>query len=96
MMGVPGPKLMEEERDTQDFTAVSTPTFVTQDTKANAHLQQWSVKNAQIFHFLNLTRLARRCRSVQPPRSTMPSSFAILIDLPQHSSPAPAIRGKPG
>jgi hypothetical protein len=56
LMGVPGPTLMEEERHTQDFTAVSTPTFVTQDTKANAHLQEWSVKNAQIFHFLNLTR----------------------------------------
>ena len=56
LLGVPGPKLMEEERHTQDFTSVSTPTFVTQDTKANAHLQKWSVKNAQIFHFLNLTR----------------------------------------
>ena len=56
LMGVPGPKLMEEERHTQDFTGVSTPTFVTPDTKANAHLQKWSVKNAQIFHFLNLTR----------------------------------------
>ena len=58
LMGVPGPKLMEEERHTQDFTCVSTPTFVTQDTKANAHLQKWSVKNAQIFHFLNLTQPA--------------------------------------
>jgi hypothetical protein len=56
LMGVPGPKLMEEERHTQDFTCVSTPTFVTQDTRANAHLQQWSVKNAQIFHFLNFAR----------------------------------------
>jgi hypothetical protein len=56
LMGVPGRKLMDEEQHTQDFTAVSTPTFVTQDTKANAHLQNWSVKNAQIFHFLNLTR----------------------------------------
>src|SRR5215471_7377349 len=36
------------------MTAVSTPTFVTPDTKANAHLQQWSYKNAQLFHFLNL------------------------------------------
>jgi hypothetical protein len=47
---------MEEEKHTQDFTCVSTPTFVTQDTKANAHLQKWSVTNAQIFHFLNVTR----------------------------------------
>jgi hypothetical protein len=56
LLGVPGPKLMDEERYTQDFTCVSTPTFVTQDTRANAHLQQWSVKNAQIFHFVNVTR----------------------------------------
>jgi hypothetical protein len=53
LMGVPGPKLMEEERFTQDFFGVSTPTFVTPNTRENAHLQKWSVKNAQIFHFLN-------------------------------------------
>ena len=45
---------MDEEQHTQDFIGVSTPTFVTQDTKANAHLQKWSIKNAQIFHFVNL------------------------------------------
>jgi hypothetical protein len=53
LMGVPGPKLMEEERFTQDFFGVSTPTFVTSNTRENAHLQKWSLKNAQIFHFLN-------------------------------------------
>jgi hypothetical protein len=56
LMGVPGPKLMDEEKHTLDMFGVSTPTFVTPDTKANAHLQQWSVKNAQIFHFLNFRR----------------------------------------
>jgi hypothetical protein len=54
LMGVPGPKLMDEERFTQDMFGVSTPTFVTPDTRANAHLQKWSLKNAAIFHFLNL------------------------------------------
>jgi hypothetical protein len=39
---------------TLDMFGVSTPTFVTPDVKANAHLQLWSLKNAQIFHFLNL------------------------------------------
>jgi hypothetical protein len=53
LMGVPGPKLMEEERFTQDFFGVSTPTFVTPNTRENAHLQRWSLKNAAIFHFLN-------------------------------------------
>lgn len=53
LMGVPGEKLMEEEKHTVDLTAVCTPTFVTPDTRANAHLQRWSLKNAAIFHFLN-------------------------------------------
>ena len=56
LMGVPGPKLMEEEKSTLDMYGVSTPTFVTPDTVANAQLQIESLKNAQIFHFLNLRR----------------------------------------
>jgi hypothetical protein len=56
LMGVPGPKLMEEERHTIDMFGVSTPTFVTPDTKANAQLQIESLKNAQMFYFLNFRR----------------------------------------
>src|SRR6476660_9729765 len=56
LMGVPGEKLMEEEKFTVDMFGVSTPTFVTPDTKANAQLQKESVKNAQIFYFLNFHR----------------------------------------
>jgi len=56
LMDVPGPKLMEEEKFTQDMFGVSTATFVTPDTRANAHLQAWSVKNASIFHFVNFKR----------------------------------------
>jgi len=54
VMRVAGPKLMEEEKFTQDMFAVSTPTFVTPDVRANAQLQIESLKNAQIFYFLNL------------------------------------------
>lgn len=54
LMGVPGPKLAEDEKFTQDMFGVSTPTFVTPDTKANAQLQIESVKNSQIYYFLNL------------------------------------------
>ena len=54
LMRVAGPKLMEEEKLTQDMFAVSTPTFVTPDVRANAQLQIESLKNAQIFYFLNL------------------------------------------
>ncbi len=56
LMGVTGPKLMDDEKFTQDMFGVSTPTFVTPDTKANAQLQIESVKNAQIFYFLNFRR----------------------------------------
>jgi hypothetical protein len=56
LMGVPGPKLMEDEKFTQDMFGVSTPTFVTPDTNANAQLQIESLKNTQIFYFLNLHR----------------------------------------
>jgi hypothetical protein len=56
LMGVPGPKLMDEEHFTQDMFGVSTPTFVTPDTKANAQLQIQSYTNAQIFYFVNLHR----------------------------------------
>jgi hypothetical protein len=53
LMGVPGPKLLDEEKNTQDMLGVSTPTFVTPDTRANAKLQHWSYKNAQVFYFVN-------------------------------------------
>ncbi len=53
LMGVPGPKLMDEEKFTLDMFGVSTPTFVTPDTKANAQLQIESVKNASILHILD-------------------------------------------
>jgi hypothetical protein len=56
LMGVPGPKLMEEEKFTQDMFGVSTPTFVTPDVDANAQLQIESLKNAPILYFLNLHR----------------------------------------
>src|SRR5688572_16727137 len=56
LMGVPGVKLMDEEKFKLDMFGVSTPTFVTPDTKANAHLQLASLKNAQIYHFLNFHR----------------------------------------
>ena len=56
LMGVPGPKLMDEEKFTLDMFGVSTPTFVTPDTKANAQLQIESLKNAQMFYFLNFQR----------------------------------------
>src|SRR6201987_1884134 len=54
LMGVPGPKLMEEEKFTPDFFGVSPPTFVTPDVRANAQLQRISLQNAPTFYFINL------------------------------------------
>jgi len=56
VMGVPGPKLLDDEQGTQDMLCVSTPTFVTPDTRANVQLQHWSYRNAAIFYFYNLRR----------------------------------------
>jgi hypothetical protein len=53
LMGVPGPKLLDDEQHTQDLLGVSTPTFVTPDTRANARLQYWSLRNASVFYFLD-------------------------------------------
>ena len=56
LMGVPGPKLLDDEKYTMDMTGVSTPTFVTPNTEANAQLQEQSLKNAQVLYFINLHR----------------------------------------
>jgi len=53
LLGVSGPKLLDDEQFTQDLLGISTPTFVTPDTRANAQLQRWSYQNAQVFYFLN-------------------------------------------
>ena len=54
LMGVAGSKLMDDEKFTQDMTAVCTPTFVTGDVFSNADLQRKSKKNAALLHFINL------------------------------------------
>ncbi len=42
VMNVPGPKLLDDERGTQDFTAISAPTFTTPDIRENLKLQ-WRI-----------------------------------------------------
>lgn len=53
LMDVPGDKLMEEEKHTQDMPTVCTPTFVTPDTRANARLQYWSLIDMPIYYFID-------------------------------------------
>ena len=53
LMGVPGPKLFDDEKLTQDFLMISTPTFTTPDTRANAKLQAWVLKDTPFFYFVD-------------------------------------------
>ncbi|MGL4541690.1 MAG: hypothetical protein ACRCUI_04175, partial [Polymorphobacter sp.] len=49
-MAVPGAKLMDDEKFTQDFTAVVTPTFVTCNSHDNARLQYWSRREMPVWY----------------------------------------------
>src|SRR5919106_7062501 len=53
LMGVPGPKLLDNEKFTQDFTGITTPIFTTPDVKENAKLQAASRKELPLFYFIN-------------------------------------------
>lgn len=53
LMDVPGPKLLDDEKFTQDLLAVCTPTFVTPNTRENAKLQIWSFRDMPVFYFWN-------------------------------------------
>lgn len=53
LMGVPGRKLMAEEKHTIDWPAVVTPTFVTPNVRENAKLQYWSTIDEPLWYFLN-------------------------------------------
>jgi hypothetical protein len=53
VMGVPGAKIMDDEKRTQDFLSICTPTFVTPDTRANAKLQAWILKGTPLFYFVD-------------------------------------------
>ena len=53
LMGVEGPKLFEDERHTQDFTALSSPTFTTPDVIENVKLQRRLRQGLPAFYFLD-------------------------------------------
>lgn len=53
IMDVPGPKIMDDEQFTQDMMGVVTPTFVTRNSRDNARLQDWSLRDMPIYYFLN-------------------------------------------
>ncbi len=53
VMDVPGPKLMEDERFTQDLILVSPASFVTPNIVENAKLQQWVRAKAPLAYAIN-------------------------------------------
>lgn len=53
LLGVPGPKLLDDERFTQDWSGISAPTFTTPDVRENAKLQARSLEGTPLFYFIN-------------------------------------------
>lgn len=51
LMGVPGPKLLDDEQHTQDFLSVCTPTFVTPNVVTNAVFQKAILRGTPVFYF---------------------------------------------
>ncbi len=56
VMGVPGPKFLDDERHTQDFTGISAPTFTTPDIAANLQLQRNVGAGTPVLYFLGPSR----------------------------------------
>jgi len=54
LIGVEGPKLLDDEKHTMDLFGTSAPTFVTPDVRSNARLQHWSYQNAPVFYFFDV------------------------------------------
>jgi hypothetical protein len=53
VMGVPGPKLLADERFTQDFTGISAPTFTTPNVRENVKLQRHVRAGTPALYFLD-------------------------------------------
>jgi hypothetical protein len=53
LMDVPGPKLLDDERFTQDLILVSPASFVTPNVQENAKLQRYVRARTNLFYFIN-------------------------------------------
>lgn len=53
LMGVPGPKLLEDEKFTLDLSGISTPVFTTPNVIENVKVQAWSRKDLPLFYFIH-------------------------------------------
>ena len=75
VMGVPGDKLMEDEKATQDLIMVSPASFVTPNIRENAKLQRWVRAKAPLGY------------AVKPGDSHLLHLFMQLLYSPMHSNP---------
>jgi hypothetical protein len=53
LMEVGGPKLLDDEKSTQDFVGISSPTFTTPNVTENLKLQKQIYARTPVFYFLN-------------------------------------------
>jgi hypothetical protein len=53
LMGVPGEKLLDDEKWTQDFLGISAPTFTTPNVTENIKLQREGWARTPVFYFVN-------------------------------------------
>ena len=53
LIGVPGAKLLDDEKYTQDFSGISTPVFTTPNVQENVKLQAASRRELPLFYFIN-------------------------------------------
>jgi hypothetical protein len=53
LMGVPGPKLLDDENMTQDFTGISSPTFTTPNIVENLKLQRQVFAGTPVLYFVD-------------------------------------------
>ena len=75
VMGVEGPKLMADERATQDLILVSPASFVTPDIRENARMQRWVRAKAPLGYL------------VDPPGRHLIHLTMQLLYSPMHANP---------
>ncbi len=75
VMGVPGQKLMEDEKETQDLILVSPASFVTPNIRENAKLQRWVRAKAPVGY------------AIAPGDTHLLHLFMQLLYSPMHSNP---------
>lgn len=75
VMGVPGPKLMADESETQDLILVSPASFVTPNIRENAKLQRWVRAKAPIGY------------AVAPGDTHLLHLMMQLLYSPMHANP---------